>query len=100
MTEVGDRRSDVVQAVRTVSGLSLLRSKLLLDALPAVLVQDTWFEAADDAAKRLEAAGARTAVLCGWCERIIPRKAASVDPTPCAAPYWPATRCRVGSPIS
>jgi hypothetical protein len=100
VTEVGDRRSDVVQAVRTVSGLSLWRSKLLLNALPAMLVQATWFEAAEDAAKRLEAAGACTAVRCGWCERIIPRETASVDPTPCAALYWPATHCRASSPTS
>ncbi|WP_329575838.1 ribosomal protein L7/L12 [Kitasatospora sp. NBC_01250] len=98
LTGVGDRRLDLVRVVRSVSGLSLWDSKLLLDAVPAVVVKDTWYEAADEVARRLEAAGARAALSCGWCSRTIPCGTGPVDPGPCEAPYWPAENCRASSP--
>ncbi|MFJ5811217.1 ribosomal protein L7/L12 [Streptomyces sp. NPDC093093] len=98
LTEVGTTRLDVIQAVRAISGLSLWRSKLLLETTPVVVVEDTWFEAADKVAKRLEAAGAHAVLLCGWCNRRIPSVAVGVDPGPCESPYWPAENCRASSP--
>ncbi len=63
LTEVGTSKLDVIQAVRAIAGLSLWHSKLLLEATPVVVAEDTWFEAADKIAKRLEAAGARAVLL-------------------------------------
>ncbi|MFF0415579.1 ribosomal protein L7/L12 [Kitasatospora sp. NPDC004745] len=84
--------------VRAISGLSLWHSKLLLEAAPVVVVEDAWFEAADKVAKRLEAAGARAVLVCGWCDRRIPSGAVGLDPDPCESPYWPAESCRASSP--
>ncbi|MFI5649259.1 ribosomal protein L7/L12 [Kitasatospora sp. NPDC051705] len=98
LTEVGTTKLDVIQAVRAISGLSLWHSKLLLEAAPVVVVEDAWFEAADKVAKRLEAAGARAVLVCGWCDRRIPSGAVGLDPDPCESPYWPAESCRASSP--
>jgi len=56
----GDRRMEVVRAVRKVTGLSLWDSKLLMDSVPVAVMKPTWLEAAQDAAAVLEAAGADT----------------------------------------
>ncbi|MGW2447931.1 ribosomal protein L7/L12 [Streptomyces sp. NPDC001675] len=69
----GDRKTDAVRAIRTLTGLSLFESKLLLDRAPAAVTAPGWLEAAQDAAKVLEDAGVHTAVVCDWCERTVNR---------------------------
>lgn len=93
LTGAGSRRADVVQAVRSVTGESAFRSGLLVDAVPVVVVERTWFEAAEDAAARLAGLGAEVALRCGWCERTLSPGAGVVDPAPCASPHWPAESC-------
>ncbi|MFD9506891.1 hypothetical protein [Streptomyces mirabilis] len=45
LTGTGGRRMDVVQAVRSITGLSAWRSARPLESLPVVVVEDTWFAA-------------------------------------------------------
>ncbi|MFG2987639.1 ribosomal protein L7/L12 [Streptomyces sp. NPDC048258] len=73
LTEAGDRKVEVVRAIRTVTGLSLWNSKLLLDSAPVAVTEPNWLEVADEAARALEDAGARATVLCDWCDRTLPR---------------------------
>ncbi|MFG2874631.1 ribosomal protein L7/L12 [Streptomyces sp. NPDC048337] len=93
LTDVGDRRLDLVRAVRAVTGLSLWNSRVLLDQLPAAVMEPEWFEVAQEVAGRLEDAGARVTVRCDWCDRTIARGADPVDPGPCQGP-WPEGTCR------
>ncbi|WP_331728160.1 ribosomal protein L7/L12 [Streptomyces sp. NBC_00158] len=97
LTEPGDRKTEAVRAVRTVTGLSLWNSKLLLDRAPVAATEPDWLETAQDAADVLEAAGVRAAVLCGWCDRTVPREGAPLDPAPCTGP-WPPRTCRASHP--
>lgn len=71
LVAAGDRKTDAVRAIRTVTGLSLFQSKLLLDRAPAAVTEPVWLEAAQDAAKVLESAGVHTAVVCDWCDRTV-----------------------------
>ncbi|MEV5147344.1 ribosomal protein L7/L12 [Streptomyces sp. NPDC052727] len=91
---VGERRRDVVQALRAVTGLSAWRSAQLLAAAPAPVVGGTWFEAAVRAAARLREAGADVDVVCGGCARTLPPGGRPLRPGPCASRYWPASGCR------
>ncbi|MFG2619492.1 ribosomal protein L7/L12 [Streptomyces sp. NPDC048507] len=97
LTEPGERRTDALRAVRTLTGRSLWHAGLLLDGAPVTVTDADWLEAARDAAALLADAGARATVLCTWCERAVPPGAAPLDPAPCAGP-WPAGTCRAGSP--
>ncbi|MFF7717644.1 ribosomal protein L7/L12 [Streptomyces sp. NPDC007988] len=97
LTGPGDRQTEAVRAIRTVTGLSLWNSKLLLDNAPVAVTEPDWLEAAQDAAGVLEAAGAQAAVLCDWCDRTIPREAGPLDPAPCSGP-WPPETCRASCP--
>jgi hypothetical protein len=98
LTGTGGRRMDVVQAVRSITGLSAWRRARLLESIPVVVVEDTCFEAAVDAVGRLKAAGADASLLCGWCERAMVPGTGPVDPGPCASPYWPSAECPAGRP--
>ena len=98
LTEVGSGRLDVIRVVRSVTGKSFWHSKLLLDTVPAVVVKGIWFAAAGDAARSLEAVGARAVLLCGWCERTLAPGNGVVRPEPCASPYWPASSCPASHP--
>ncbi|MGW2988156.1 ribosomal protein L7/L12 [Streptomyces goshikiensis] len=80
LTEAGDRKAEAVRAIRTVTGLSLWNSKLLLDSAPVAVTEPNWLEIADEAARVLEDAGARATVLCDWCDRTITRGANPIDP--------------------
>ena len=93
LTGVGDRRTDVVRVLRTVTGLSAWHSARLCAAVPVPVVENTWFEAAEGAAARLRAAGAEADVVCGSCTRTIPLDGRPVDPGPCAARAWFASDC-------
>ncbi|MFD6891160.1 ribosomal protein L7/L12 [Streptomyces sp. NPDC059957] len=97
LTEAGDRRVEAVRAIRTVTGLSLWKSKLLLDGVPVAVTEPNWLEVAEDAAELLEDAGAHATVVCDWCDRTITRGGEPVDPAPCKGP-WPAGTCRASCP--
>lgn len=73
LTEAGDRKVEAVRAMRTVTGLSLWNSKLLLDSAPVAVTEPNWLEVAEEAARVLENAGAHATVLCDWCDRTITR---------------------------
>ncbi|MER5860544.1 ribosomal protein L7/L12 [Streptomyces sp900105245] len=98
LVAAGDRKTDAVRAIRTVTGRSLFESKLLLDRAPAAVTEPVWLEAAQDAARVLESAGVHTAVVCDWCERTVNRGDGPLDPGPCAGPWWPAESCRASHP--
>ncbi|MFF1443564.1 ribosomal protein L7/L12 [Streptomyces sp. NPDC058295] len=89
----GDRGIDLVQAVRSVTGLSAWRSKQLLEAAPTTLIEGTWFEAATEAVRRLHAVGARADLLCRWCERVMSPEDCPVDAGPCSSPYLALDGC-------
>ncbi|MCX5130257.1 ribosomal protein L7/L12 [Streptomyces sp. NBC_00347] len=97
LTESGDRKAEAIRVIRTITGLSLWNSKLLLDSVPVAVTEPDWLEAAQDAAGALEAAGAHATVLCDWCDRTITREAGPLDPTPCSGP-WPPETCRASCP--
>ncbi|MFD8007003.1 ribosomal protein L7/L12 [Streptomyces mirabilis] len=98
LTGTGGRRMDVVQAVRSITGLSAWRSARLLESIPVVVVEDTWFGAAADAVGRLKAVGAEASLRCGWCERKVVPGTGPVGPGPCASPSWPSVECPAGRP--
>ncbi|GAX54943.1 ribosomal protein L7/L12 [Streptomyces olivochromogenes] len=98
LTGIGGRRMDVVQAVRSITGLSAWRSARLLESIPVVVVEDTWFGAAVDAVGRLTAVGADASLLCGWCERATVPGTGPVDSGPCASPFWSSADCPAGRP--
>ncbi|MET9695244.1 ribosomal protein L7/L12 [Streptomyces sp. NPDC006514] len=58
LTGSGDRKTEAIRAIRTVTGLSLWNGKLLLDSAPVAVTEPVWLETAQDAAGALEAAGA------------------------------------------
>ncbi|MEJ8639776.1 ribosomal protein L7/L12 [Streptomyces sp. MS2.AVA.5] len=92
-----ERETEVIRALRAVTGLSLWNSKLLLDSAPVAITEPDWLETAQDAAGSLEAAGAHVTVLCDWCDRTITREAGPLDPAPCSGP-WPPEACRASCP--
>ncbi|WP_442877444.1 ribosomal protein L7/L12 [Dactylosporangium sp. AC04546] len=94
----GGRGIDVVQAVRLVTGLSAWRSKQLIEAAPTTVVDGTWFQAAADAARRLNAVGARADLVCRWCERAMSPEECPVDPRPCSSPFLSPTGCPASQP--
>ncbi|MFF4082581.1 ribosomal protein L7/L12 [Streptomyces sp. NPDC001777] len=100
LTTSGDRGMGLVLAVRSVTGLSVWRSKQLLEAAPTTVVDETWFEAAVKAAKRLNEVGARADLVCRWCERVMSPEDCPVDPGPCSSPYMAPTGCPASRPGS
>lgn len=88
---------EVVRAIRTVTGLSLWNSKLLLDRAPVTVTEPRWLEAAQDTAEVLGAAGCHATVLCDWCDRAVTREAGPLDPAPCNGPWIPEA-CRASCP--
>lgn len=98
LSSSGGRGTDLVQVVRSVTGLSAWRSKQLIEAAPTTLVRSLCFEAAVDAARRLDAVGARADLLCGWCERVMSLGDCPVDPGPCSSPFLSPTGCPASRP--
>lgn len=91
----GERRIELLRAVRVVTGSSLWHGKLLLDDLPAP-VREGNLRDLDAAVARLRAAGGRVAVRCRACGRDAPERGRLIDPAPCAvaapgAYYCPAS---------
>ncbi|MFJ9714284.1 ribosomal protein L7/L12 [Streptomyces sp. NPDC101234] len=98
LTTGGDRGLDLVQAVRTATRLSAWRSKQLLDAAPITLISETWFERAEQAARRLNELGAKAELACRWCERVMSPEDCPVDPGPCSSPYMSPDGCPASRP--
>lgn len=94
----GDRGIGLVQVVRSITGLSAWRSWQLLQAAPTTVVDETGFESAADAVRRLNALGARADLLCRWCDRVVSLENGPVDPGPCSSPYMSPDGCPASQP--
>lgn len=62
ITEVGDKKIQVIKVVRAVTGLGLKEAKALVDALPGAVKEGVAKDEADDVVKQLEEAGATVEV--------------------------------------
>ena len=62
ITEVGDKKIQVIKVVRAVTGLGLKEAKALVDALPGAVKEGVPKDEADDVVKQLEEAGATVEV--------------------------------------
>ncbi|AZM93963.1 hypothetical protein D1J60_35500 (plasmid) [Streptomyces sp. W1SF4] len=78
VTSAGNRGTEAVRAIRTVTGLSLWNSKLLLAGAPVEIMVPGSLEA-DEVAGVLEDAGAAATLLCDCCGRGIRRGAFPLD---------------------
>ena len=59
LTEAGDKKVNVIKAVRELTGLGLKEAKEKVDTAPQVVAEGLSKEAAEDAKKKLEEAGAK-----------------------------------------
>ena len=59
LTDVGDKKVDVIKAVRAITGLGLKDAKALVDEAPSVIKDGVDKSEADEHAKALEEAGAK-----------------------------------------
>ncbi|BBR56147.1 50S ribosomal protein L7/L12 [Pseudomonas juntendi] len=59
LAEAGDKKVNVIKAVRELTGLGLKEAKEKVDGAPAVIAEGVSKEAAEDAKKKLEEAGAK-----------------------------------------
>ena len=59
LSEVGDKKVDVIKAVRAITGLGLKDAKALVDEAPSVIKEGVNKAEAEEHAKTLEAAGAK-----------------------------------------
>jgi large subunit ribosomal protein L7/L12 len=59
LAEVGDKKVDVIKAVRAITGLGLKDAKGLVDNAPSVIKEGVVKAEADEYAKQLEDAGAK-----------------------------------------
>lgn len=62
ITEVGDKKIQVIKVVRAVTGLGLKEAKALVDATPGAVKEGVSKDEADDVVKQLEEAGATVEV--------------------------------------
>ena len=62
ITEVGDKKIQVIKVVRAVTGLGLKEAKALVDELPGAVKEGVSKDEADDVVKQLEEAGATVEV--------------------------------------
>ncbi|GAA2835530.1 hypothetical protein GCM10010441_69970 [Kitasatospora paracochleata] len=97
LTGSGGAGMEAVKAVRSLTGLSLWRSKDALANAPVPLIELVPLETATRAAEVLRQAGAQAAVVCTWCVRTLPADGSPVDPGPCESRYWPTAHCRANS---
>lgn len=58
LTAAGEKKIDVIKAVREVSGLGLAESKEVVDSAPKMVKENVPAEEAEEAKKKLEEAGA------------------------------------------
>jgi large subunit ribosomal protein L7/L12 len=59
LAEVGDKKVNVIKAVRAITGLGLKDAKGLVDTVPSVIKEGVVKAEADEYAKQLEDAGAK-----------------------------------------
>ena len=59
LTEAGEKKVNVIKAVRELTGLGLKEAKEKVDGAPQVIAEGVSKEAAEDAKKKLEEAGAK-----------------------------------------
>ena len=59
LAEAGDKKVNVIKAVRELTGLGLKEAKEKVDGAPQVVAEGVSKEAAEDAKKKLEEAGAK-----------------------------------------
>ena len=59
LSEVGDKKVDVIKAVRAITGLGLKDAKGLVDEAPSVIKEGIKKTEADEYSKQLEEAGAK-----------------------------------------
>ncbi|MCW1938496.1 MULTISPECIES: 50S ribosomal protein L7/L12 [Pseudomonadaceae] len=59
LTEAGEKKVNVIKAVRELTGLGLKEAKEKVDTAPQVVAEGLTKEAAEDAKKKLEEAGAK-----------------------------------------
>ncbi|CAM4063268.1 MULTISPECIES: 50S ribosomal protein L7/L12 [Pseudomonadaceae] len=59
LVEAGDKKVNVIKAVRELTGLGLKEAKEKVDTAPQVVAEGLTKEAAEDAKKKLEEAGAK-----------------------------------------
>ena len=59
LTDIGDKKVDVIKAVRTITGLGLKDAKALVDGAPSTLKEGVNKAEADEYFKLLEEAGAK-----------------------------------------
>ncbi|MFD6555274.1 hypothetical protein [Streptomyces sp. NPDC058398] len=97
VTQSGNGGREALQAIGALTGLSLWRSKLLLDRAPATVVEKVSLDTAAVAARRLREADVSAAVRCTWCDRTVPRDESPLDPGPCASHSWPTAHCQANS---
>jgi len=62
ITEVGDKKIQVIKTVRALTGLGLKEAKALVDAIPGAVKEGVSKDEADDVVKQLEEAGATVEV--------------------------------------
>ena len=62
ITEVGDKKIQVIKVVRAVTGLGLKEAKAVVDELPGTVKEGVSQDEADDVVKQLEEAGATVEV--------------------------------------
>ncbi|OLS60688.1 50S ribosomal protein L7/L12 [Pseudomonas putida] len=62
LTAAGDKKVNVIKAVREMTGLGLKEAKEKVDGAPQTLLEGVSKEAAEDAKKKLEEAGAQVEV--------------------------------------
>lgn len=58
LTAAGDKKVNVIKAVRGITGLGLKEAKALVDGVPSNILEGAAKDAADDAVKQLTEAGA------------------------------------------
>jgi len=62
LVEAGEKKVNVIKAVRELTGLGLKEAKEKVDTAPQVVAEGVSKEAAEDAKKKLEEAGAKVEV--------------------------------------
>ena len=62
LAEAGDKKVNVIKAVRELTGLGLKEAKEKVDGAPQVIAEGVSKEAAEDAKKKLEEAGAKVEI--------------------------------------
>ncbi|MBR9909139.1 MAG: 50S ribosomal protein L7/L12 [Gammaproteobacteria bacterium] len=58
LTSAGDKKVNAIKAVRAITGLGLKEAKALVESAPATVLESAGKDAAEDAKKQLEEAGA------------------------------------------